>query len=428
MNVLIRYLSLARARLAGRTKVKASFYYAGSSIICQILRFAGVILSTRSIDSQQFGLFAKATLVLAISSLFREIGQSAALVTYQGHDKRYVLFNFQLNLFLGIAAACLAGGARLFPQIIAPEICQYTWLLGAIIMFESLTLTNAWMLQKQFRFRFLGMAEVISIIAWLATLATLLGRMPGFLVLLSAQLAEVIVRCGLLFGKTGLDYVGLSSGADLRRYYFVQFARPTIPLVVIQGILSRSDYLLLGWFSSTSELGIYERVMQFARIPISLSINLCDKVLLHSYSHAQTDGGALRRITTHATVLVGGAVAVVTVAASTGLLLFLDRLVGAEWSPTILSLWWFSIPATLMTPIVSNINLLFSGLGMPGQLLRNMTLMLVADIAVGVALIGPLGARGMLITRAVSTAVLLAYQFGTVRRRLAFLNSATVQS
>lgn len=427
MNLLIQYLSIVRQRLAGRTKIRASLYYAVSSITCQVLRFGGVIVSTRSIASEQFGLFAKATLILTIASLIREIGQSGALVAYQGNDKRYVSFNFQLNFFLGFAAACLAAAAGLFPRIVSPEICQYTWVLGAIIMFDALTLTNTWILQKQFHFRFLGIVEVISLITWLATLSVMLGRMPGFLVLLSAQLAEVLVRCVLLFAKTGLAYVGFSSGKDLCRYYFVQFARPAVPLVIVQGILSRSDYLLLSLLTTTQELGVYERAMQFARIPISLSINLCDKILLHSYSKAQADVGTLRRMVKQGTLVVGGAVTVATAAAAVGLLFFLDRLVGPGWSPMILTLWWFSIPATLMTPITSNLNLLFSGIGMPAQLLRNATVMLLADVAIGVILAGSLGARGMLLTRAFSTAFLLAYQFSAVRRRLAAERTAPVQ-
>lgn len=419
MNLFIRFLSLARARLAGRTTVKASFYYAGSSIICQVLRFGGVVLSTRSFDSREFGLFAKATLALTIVGLVREAGQTGALVAYQGNDRRYALYNFQLNLALGLTAACLAVAAGILPHFVAPEIRHYTWVLGAIIIFEALTLTNSCMLQKQFRFRFLGAAEVISLVAWLITLAALMGRMPGFLVLLSAQLVETFVRCVLLFAKTGIRYVGFAAGADLRHYYFVQFARPAIPLVIVQGMLSRSDYLLLGWFSSTQELGTYERVMQFARIPISLSINLCDKILLHSYSRAQSDAIALGRMIRRAMFVLGGAVTTAMAAASIGLVLFLDHLVGTAWSPVILTLWCYSIPATLMTPFVWNINLLFSGIGMQRQLLRNMVVNLIADFSCGAILVGLMGARGMLLTRAISAAIVLAYQSFAVRHRLA---------
>ena len=419
MSLIARILAVARTRLAGRTKLTATLYYGGFSLICQVLRFGGVILATRAIESVQFGLFAKATLILSIAGLVREIGQSAGIVAYQGQDRRYVLYNFQLNVLLGFAAACLTTASALFPSIVAPEIRPYTWMLGATIMFEALTLTNTWMLQKQFRFRFLGIVDVISLIAWVATLASLAGRMPGLLVLLWAQLAEAITRCVLLFAKTRLSYVGLASGADLRQYYFVQFARPSIPQVVILGILARSDYILLSWLRSTHELGIYERVMQFARIPISLSINLCDKVLLQSYSHAQRDPAALWRLVRQATVFVAVAVTIVIAATSAGLLLFLNRLVGAEWSPVILALWWFSIPVTLMTPMVWNINLLFTGIGIQSQNLRTMTVMFIAEFAVGLPLVFWFGVRGMLLARALSSAVVLVYQFIVVRGRFA---------
>jgi O-antigen/teichoic acid export membrane protein len=411
-------LAALRERVTIGPRKKAVFYYASSSLVCQCLRFVGVLITTRAIAPDQFGLFAQAALVMSIGGLFREIGQSGALVAYQGSDVRYVLFNFQLNLLLGLAAATIIFGSYLTPALIPIELRPYTWILAAIALSESLTLTNSLMLQKQFRFRALGLAEVASLLIWLTTICLLVGRTSGFLVLLCAQLAEGLCRCLSLFFAAGLRFSGFSAGKDLRHYYFYQFARPVLPLIVVQGLLARIDYLLLSLFSTRSELGTYERLGHFTRIPISLTINLCDKVLMHSYSYSQNDQPALGSLVKKSMLLIISGVILITVSVTAALLIFLKPLVGAEWAPLIMKLWWFGIPLILLMPVLSNITLFFSGLGMQVQLLRNTALNLLTDVVFGLLLVSLFGASGMLIAKSISGVFVLGYAVHALRRRL----------
>jgi O-antigen/teichoic acid export membrane protein len=113
-------------------------------------------MTTRALLPNQFGLFAQATLVMGIAGLFREMGQTGALVAYRGEDVRYVFFNFQMNLLLGLTAAALTFASYLTPKLIPIELQSYTWILAAIPLLESLTMTNSLMLQKQFRFKVLA--------------------------------------------------------------------------------------------------------------------------------------------------------------------------------------------------------------------------------------------------------------------------------
>jgi teichuronic acid exporter len=375
-------------------------------------------MTTRALAPNQFGLFAQATLVMSIAGLCREMGQSGALVAYQGQDARYVFFNFQMNLLLGLTAAALTFGSYLTPKLIPIELQSYIWILAAIPLLESLTMTNALMLQKQFRFKVLGIVEISSLLIWLATVCLLLGRTPGFFVLLCAQFIEGLCRCFLLFAVVGFRFIGFSAARELRHYYFYRFARPVVPLIVVQALLNRSDYLLLSALRTTSELGMYERLGQFSRIPIALTVNLCDKVLVNSYSQDQNDQLALRKLLKKSMLLIILGVILITTAVTIGLLLFLRPVVGTEWAALILKLWWFGIPVILLTPILSNIYLFFSGLGMQVQLLRNVSLNLFMDIVLGLLLVSTFGVRGMLIAKSISGAFVLVYQTHVLRRIL----------
>ena|GEM_PF-1662764 len=411
-------------RATSSTRRKAVFYYASSSLLCQLLRFLGVVVTMRAIGPEQFGLFAQATLLIGIAGLCREIGQSGALIAYQGNDLRYVYFNFQMNIALGLAASALVFAFLLTPQLLPDALRGEVWLIALIPLFDSLTLTNSLMLQKRFRFKILGLAEIVTLTAWLATTFFTIGRIPGWLVLLCAQLVETLCRCLLLFAIAGLQFVGFSRGKDLDHYYFARFAKPTVGWVVLQSLLMRLDFLLLTIYSSTRELGSYERLAQFTRIPVSLTINLCDKVLVNAYSQDQNDQLALRRLLLRSMLVIGGAVVFVTAAASIGLLVFLRPMLGPDWAAIIMRLWWFSLPITLMSPLYANLTLFFSGLGMQTQLLRNTALHVSGLFLLGLVFARPFGAAGLLVANSLSTGIVLCYQLITVRANLSAAEKA----
>jgi polysaccharide biosynthesis protein len=367
----------------------------------------------------QFGLFAKAALLMSVAGLFREIGQSGALVAYQGKDPRYIYFNFQLNSALGLCAAVLVFASLSAPRLIPDDLRGYIWLPAVIPLFDSLTLTNSLMLQKQLRFKVLGLVEIFTLVAWLITVCLTVGRVPGLLVLLCSAFVESACRCLLLFVVAGGQFVGFASGKDLRHYYFYTFARPVIPLVILQNLLMRSDFLLLTFLSTTRELGTYERLGQFSRIPISLTVNLCDKVLMHSYSHFQNDRAALKRLLKKSMLLITFGVIVITAVVTVLLFILLEFLVGSDWTAIVKNLWWFGVPILLLTPILSNITLFFSGLGMQGQLLRNTALNLLTDLIFGIPLVVAFGARGMLLAKSISGVVSLGYQTRALYQRVA---------
>jgi polysaccharide transporter, PST family len=407
---------------------KATIYYAFSSIICQFLRFLGIIITTRALSPVQFGLFAQATLMMTFTGLFRDIGQAGALIARQDVDKRYVFFNFQMNLVLGSISALLASLSGLFPNFLSNELRQYTWLFGLIIFFESVSSTNVLMLQKQFRFGFLAIIETASLFSWLLTISLLFKHTSGFLVLLWAQLVEGVCRCFLSFLFTKFCFIGFAWGSDLWEYYLCQFAKPTIPWILIQNLLSRIDYLLLSSSSSVVQLGYYERLGQFSKIPMSLSVNLCDKVLMNAYSHVQTNALLLKKIFTRSMLLLGLGVITITICATVILQFFLNLLIGSTWAHEILRLWYISIPLILVTPILANITLFFSGIGAPYKLLYNAGAHLLGDSLLGLLLVPAYGAAGMLTAKSISSVIMTFYQlsvaFNIIKQRSNAISSA----
>ena len=419
MRLLRNALLMLRERLAGRTRVKASLYYGGASILSQVLRFAGVVLSTRLIATEQFGLFAQASLWLSFAGLIKEIGQSQALASYSGKDRRYSVFDFQINAGLSfIAALAMWVAAHWLPGF--PEALRsMAPMLSLILVLDGLSQTGVLMAQKTFRFRLVGGMTIAGTITWLAVIAIFSTRTEGLTVLLLAQAAESAVRLLVLTPAVIWPYVGWVNSPELRTYYFRKFAPVLIPQLLLQMVASRIDFMLLSILSGVRELGIYERMLQFIRIPWSLSINLIDQVLTASYAKEQTDLPALRNTMRKANILLGTAAGGAVLAVSLAYCLFLPRIVGADWAAVILRHWWFALPYALLYPLGVNLNLFFLGTGQPKLLLICTAMQVILDALFGVWLAGWYGAAGMLVARAVTQTLLLSWQIRNVRRRLA---------
>jgi O-antigen/teichoic acid export membrane protein len=410
MNRLRAALSGIRRRLAGRTKVQASLFYASSSLICQAMRFCGIVISTRLIDARQFGYFAQASLVLVFAGLVREIGQTTAFVSYNGQDRRYAAYHFQLNAVLGLLAAILVWSLFPFLTAIPSHVRLTAGILAALALVENLTQTGLIAAQKAFRFGLLARIEIIAVAVWLGTLIGCVSRCEGFIALLIAQLAEFSFRLAAIMAASGWRCVGRATGGDLRSYYFGRFMRHLAPQTILQTIVGRLDYLLLTFLGTVTQLGIYERMLQFIRIPWSLSINLIDRVLLVSYSREQDDPSALRQTLRKSMLFIAVAVAAATLVATLAIVFVLPYLVGTEWAHTILGHWWVALPFTLLTPLVWNLNIFCQGTGQAAQLFRGTFCLLVATLVAGLLAVPQYGARGMLVAQAVAYAALLVFQ------------------
>lgn len=419
MNLFQRTTVLVRERLAGRTRVRASLYYGGSSIIGQVLRFAGVILSTRLIATEQFGLFAQAALCLSFGGLLREIGQSHALVSYSGNDRRYAVFNFQINAALSaVAALALWGGVQLLPHF-PPALQNATPLLCLITVLDGLAQTGVLVAQKTFRFRLVGGLTIAGTLTWLAVICIFAPRAEGLTTLLLAQAAESAVRLLVLMPTVIWRFVGWVNSPDLRAYYFRKFAPAMMPQLLIQTLASRIDFVLLSSLGGLRELGIYERMLQYIRIPWSLSINLIDQVLTASYAKDQCDLPALRNTMRKARFFTGFAVGGALIAVSVAYCFLLPWVVRGDWAAVILWHWWFAMPFVLLSPFVANLNMYFTGTGQPRFLLASTVMQAILDAAFGAWLAWHHGAAGMLVARGITQAVLLRWQVLQVRRQLA---------
>ena len=231
------------------------------------------------------GKFATAGMLLGLCGLAGVFGQNSAFLSCTRPDPAYARFHFLMSLTLSslvvllvvVSILVLPGFSDLRPAI--P-------LLAIIVLIEGAYMTPMIIAQKRFEFRPMAMIEIAASVIWLLCVGLGSRWYPGAMTLIFARMMESLVRGGSLLGWHYRDLIQGEITQEVRRYYG-RFARLLTPQAWLEGLFGNLDVLLLKFFTTQSDLGIYERTQMLVRIPVSTSVNLVDRVAGASYSKDQ---------------------------------------------------------------------------------------------------------------------------------------------
>ncbi len=271
------------------------------------------------------------------------------------------------------------------------------------------------MAQKKFKFRALAGIEMTAVASWLAVIVCAHRFFVGVELLLYARLVETAVRTLLVGVLETWKHVGFGGGSHVLSY-FTKYAKHGVLQTATEGMIGQIDTFLLNNFGNIYQLGIFERIQQFIRIPLSLSINLLDKVAVVSFSQHQNERARLLRLLRTFLGLSIVSSTIVIVVVSFAFPWLLGWTVGHDWMTRLWPLWMAAIPIMVLRPVVWCINLFLVGVGNLRALSYLLTCLLIVLGGVGMVLVPSFGAAGMLITQAIGYLVLLGYQAVVVRR------------
>jgi O-antigen/teichoic acid export membrane protein len=379
-------------RIKYGAKVRSTFYYGGSSIVCQGLRFLGILISTASIAPAQFGKYATVLMVIGLCGLGSQFGQDSAFLSCARSEPAYARFHFLLSVTLSFFVALLIVVSILLVPGLS-DLSAAIPLLALIVLIESTSVTPMIIAQKRFEFRRMAMIEISATATWLLCVGLGSRWYPVAMTLIFARLMEGLVRSTSLLGWLYRDLFQGEITREVRGYYG-RFARLLTPQAWVENLLGNLDVLFLKFFTTEIDLGFYERTQQVVRIPVSTSVNLVDRVAGAAYSRDQDSLPLLQRsLVQFMSVIVLGTIAGLG-AVQTFLWLFAGPLLGSSWKNAVSSLWIWAIPFCLFRPIVWNFTLFFQATSRPRHLLLTLVGMLLVFALTGLLFIPSLGTRG----------------------------------
>ncbi len=373
---------------------KSVLTYAGTSIVSQVLRFSGILMTTKLLGLEQFGLYAQALMAIGLCGIILSPGHQDGFVAYNGEDPRYSRFHFQTALIAGLVAWMgLYGGIRIFTQELNP-LRSVIPILGVIVLIESLTFTPLFIAQKRFQFRWTGLVDVTGVVVWLVLSVGLCYYFPRMESLLYGRLGEGMIRLILLYGRIPWNHLGFCLDRDVWSYYWKPFIQNAFPRAFVGSLMEKVDILMLSQFVSIHDLGIYERTQHFLQICLSLGANLIDRVSLVTYSRNQSSWIDLMK-TLKSSV---GFCLFSSIGVTLSITLFFPWVMGFWWEKGLVEeiyhLWIFSIGLAILKPLAVTVSLFFHGTGQSKVLLKQHFILLLILIITGLLLIPNYGTQG----------------------------------
>jgi O-antigen/teichoic acid export membrane protein len=302
----------------------------GSSLI---LKAGLLILLARNIPPTQFGLIAAATVITSLATDFSQMGVHRALVQRLSLLPDHIKSAFAISLITGaIAAFGIYLAAPFFAGVFRIEESeQFIRFLAATLLFTGIAAVSASLLQRERRFRALGLLDLGSYLlgfglvalpmaiagygAWALaigqmvqivsrTLALLAVRRPAFALIPRVQESKELLRTGL----------GFSAGQ------------------VGNFVATQVDYFVVGRYLGAEALGFYNRAYQFLLLPAQLFGTVTSTVLFPTIATIQDQPERVARAYLRAL----GLIAMLTLPVSGALAILAPELVGFllgnEWT------------------------------------------------------------------------------------------------
>ena len=299
----------------------------GSSLI---LKAAILILLARNIPPAQFGLIAAATVITSLATDFSQMGVHRALVQRLTLLTNHIRSAFAISLLTGTLAAISIGLTAPFLAAIfrMDQSEQFIRFLAATLLFTGIAAVSSSLLQRERRFRALGLVDFGSYLlgfglvalpmaildygAWALaigqmtqvvsrTIALLALRRPAFALIPHVKESKELLRTGL----------GFSAG-QIGNY-----------------VATQVDYLVVGRYLGAEALGIYNRAYQFLLLPAQLFGTVTSSVLFPTIASIQDQPERVARAYLRAL----GLIAMLTLPTSGALAILAPELVGFLLGP-----------------------------------------------------------------------------------------------
>jgi O-antigen/teichoic acid export membrane protein len=238
----------------------------GARILIQV---ASVVVLSRLLSPEDYGLIAMVIAVIGIGEIFRDFGLSSAAIQSPTLSKgqRDNLFWINAAIGLVLAAGVYLGSGLLAVVYDHDELVGIAHALSLTFVLTGLTTQYRASLVRDLRFVSLARADVASpAIALVASVAAALAGW-GYWALVAGQLTQALVQLVML-AVSARWLPGLPRRGQQMRG-FVRFGWNLVGSQLVGYISNNIDSVIIGRQFGAGALGIYNRAFQLLMTPLS---------------------------------------------------------------------------------------------------------------------------------------------------------------
>lgn len=262
MSTLIRIKSLLlENKNARQTFTKNVFWLSVANIANRLIRAALIIYAARALGVAGYGIFSYAVSLAAFFSIFSDMGVSALITKEASRDASFLRKYFATALYIKIILIVISAVAIIFIAPLFSNIKEAIPLLplaALLIAFDgmrdlSFAITRAW--------------EKMQLEAGIGIVTNIAITVLGLLALFFMPDPQTFLLWYALGSGVGTFFAAWVLRAQLREitYYFnlhtakkiIFEALPFSIMGLLGTIMLNTDAVILGYFSSATELGLY---------------------------------------------------------------------------------------------------------------------------------------------------------------------------
>ncbi len=351
-----------------------------------ILGLGSTIIMARLLTPKEFGLIAMANTLTALLRVFRDAGLSVATIQREGITHAQVSNLFWANLVVGtivtLLVMLLSPAVGMFYK--EPQLVQITLWISITFLCGSIAAQPRAMLQRQMRFKDLGLIDVgstaTSVIVGVVMAVMGFGVWALVGLQLSASIADLlltIIRAKWYpqWPKSGIGTSGmLTFGASLTVASF------------LRQVAQSSDTILIGRVWGPVATGLYSRALVLLLRPVQQFLQPIESVFLPVLSRVQNEPERFKRIflrSYRAIALISFPIAALLYSLGD---LFVIVFLGPRWVGVIPIFKWLAV-AALFIPISNAGMWILTTQGKSRQILLTGVLfsfLMVVSFAIGV--------------------------------------------
>lgn len=252
------------------------------------LQIASLIVLSRLVSPEDFGLLAMVTAVVGIATVLGDFGLSLAAIRAQSLSQAERSNLFWLNTFLGLllAALCAALAPLLAVLYDDERVTLIALALAPTFLLNGMGVQFRVELNRRRQFGGLALSDVLAQLAGL--IAGVAAGLMGFGYWALVAQSFVISLVSLLFAASLARWVPSWWAARTSVRGFLRFGYLTSAAQVVNYISSNLGPVMIGTVFGASQLGFFNRAFQLAALPVQQMASPLTRIAL-PYLAARVD-------------------------------------------------------------------------------------------------------------------------------------------
>jgi O-antigen/teichoic acid export membrane protein len=284
--------------------IRAFFWDLLGKLLTNGTGFVITILLARLLTPAEFGQVAMVMVLVGMASIFTDMGLSSALIQRQEPRSVHYSTVFYVNLAAGLALGVITYlSADWIGEFYGqPELIPLAKVLALLFIFDSFASTQTTILRKQLNYKVLARARFLSsaVSGLPAVLMALYGWGVWSLVVqaLCASLLYSVLIWAWSRWRPRLEF-SIEALRELWGFGFRMFLAGLLDAVV-----TRIDYLVIGKLFAPATLGIYQRAKSLNNMVTQYASGSLMAVMFPLLSNVQTDVPRIRNIVKNTLCLI----------------------------------------------------------------------------------------------------------------------------